>query len=224
MTFRKLGPFPSSCVRGESSDSSEGWFFLTARMSNVLSPVMIGHRKGSGFWNVYITCISNSEQINMSHDRVTLDELSIDDSIYFTFWYSGGLHFTVHHLTHTSVHHCRCLVPASNGELHRPLGSRTAPGLSYQLLTVTVYNDWTPAVLWLNLKKSKLSYDRRSVGQSVLVSSICQGSKTRFLFLSGGCCLLVWGAMSNYRTGLSFTIAAGPHQRSHSRVRVPQDS
>jgi hypothetical protein len=36
--------------------------------------------------------------------------------------------------------------------------------------------------------------------------------------------LMIWGALSDERTGLSFTIAAGPHQRSHFRVRVPQDS
>jgi hypothetical protein len=35
---------------------------------------------------------------------------------------------------------------------------------------------------------------------------------------------LMWGALSNERTGLSFKIAAGPRQRSHSRVRVPWDS
>jgi hypothetical protein len=34
----------------------------------------------------------------------------------------------------------------------------------------------------------------------------------------------MWGALSDERTGLSFTIAAGPSQRSHSRVRVPWDS
>jgi hypothetical protein len=33
--------------------------------------------------------------------------------------------------------------------------------------------------------------------------------------------LLMWGALSNERTGLSFTIAAGPRQRSHFQVRVP---
>jgi hypothetical protein len=32
--------------------------------------------------------------------------------------------------------------------------------------------------------------------------------------------LLMWGALSDWRTGLSFTIAAGPRQRSHFRVRV----
>jgi hypothetical protein len=34
----------------------------------------------------------------------------------------------------------------------------------------------------------------------------------------------MWGALSDERTGLSFTISAGPRQGSHSRVRVPRDS
>jgi hypothetical protein len=36
--------------------------------------------------------------------------------------------------------------------------------------------------------------------------------------------LFMWGALSDEKTGLSFTIASGPRQRSHSRVRVPWDS
>jgi hypothetical protein len=32
----------------------------------------------------------------------------------------------------------------------------------------------------------------------------------------------MWSALSDERTGLSFTIAAAPRQRSHSRVRVPE--
>jgi hypothetical protein len=36
-------------------------------------------------------------------------------------------------------------------------------------------------------------------------------------------CLLMWSALSDEKTGLSFTIAAGPRQRSHSSVRVPWD-
>jgi hypothetical protein len=36
--------------------------------------------------------------------------------------------------------------------------------------------------------------------------------------------LLMRGALSDERTGLSFTIPAGHRQRSHSRVRVPQGS
>jgi hypothetical protein len=35
---------------------------------------------------------------------------------------------------------------------------------------------------------------------------------------------LIWCALSDERTGLSFTLAAGPRQRSHFRVRVPYDS
>jgi hypothetical protein len=33
----------------------------------------------------------------------------------------------------------------------------------------------------------------------------------------------MWGVLSDERAGLSFTIAAGPRQRSYSRVRVPWD-
>jgi hypothetical protein len=36
--------------------------------------------------------------------------------------------------------------------------------------------------------------------------------------------LIPWGALSDERTSLSFTIAAGSCQRSHSRIRVPWDS
>jgi hypothetical protein len=36
--------------------------------------------------------------------------------------------------------------------------------------------------------------------------------------------LLMWGALSDERTGLSFAVAASPRQRSHSRVRVPWQS
>jgi hypothetical protein len=34
----------------------------------------------------------------------------------------------------------------------------------------------------------------------------------------------MWGALSDERMGLSFTIAAGARQRSHSRVRLPWGS
>jgi hypothetical protein len=36
--------------------------------------------------------------------------------------------------------------------------------------------------------------------------------------------LLIWGPLSDERAGLSFTIAAGARQRSHSRVRVTWNS
>jgi hypothetical protein len=59
-------------------------------------------------------------------------------------------------------------------------------------------------------------------GQSVSMSSPHLGPKNRFLLLSVAG-LLMWGALSDERTWLSFTIASGPRQRSHSQVRVPRD-
>jgi hypothetical protein len=65
-------------------------------------------------------------------------------------------------------------------------------------------------------QSKKLRYGRRSVGQSVMVSSPHLGSKTRFLLLSDSWALL-WATLSDERTDLSFTIAAGPRQRSYLR-------
>jgi hypothetical protein len=72
--------------------------------------------------------------------------------------------------------------------------------------------------------KSKLCYDRRSVGQSVLVSSPILGPTSDFYYCQTAAGLLMWGALSDERTGLSFTIVAGPRQRSHSQVQVLRDS
>jgi hypothetical protein len=69
-----------------------------------------------------------------------------------------------------------------------------------------------------------LCYDRQLVGQSVLEWSTHLGLTTRSLLLLDSCGLLMWGALSDERTGLSFTIAVSPRQGSHSRVRDPWDS
>jgi hypothetical protein len=69
--------------------------------------------------------------------------------------------------------------------------------------------------------KSKLCYDRRSVGHSVLVPSTHLGLTTRFHCCQRVAGLLTWGALSDERKGLKFTIAAGSCQHSHSWVRVP---
>jgi hypothetical protein len=69
-------------------------------------------------------------------------------------------------------------------------------------------------------QSSKLRYDRRSVGQSVLVSSPHLGPKKNCYYCQTFTGLLMWGGLSDERTGLSFTVAAGPRQSSHSLVRV----
>jgi hypothetical protein len=75
-------------------------------------------------------------------------------------------------------------------------------------------NSWPSSDHWPSLanfksklSKSNLCYDRRSVGQSVLVSSPRPVAS-----------LLKWDALSDERMGVSFTIIAGPRQCNHSRV------
>jgi hypothetical protein len=51
-----------------------------------------------------------------------------------------------------------------------------------------------------------------------------RGLRPGFFFSQTVAGLLIWGALSDERTGLSFTIAAGPRQHNYSRARVPWDS
>jgi hypothetical protein len=50
------------------------------------------------------------------------------------------------------------------------------------------------------------------------------GLRPQFYYCQTVVGLLMWGVVSDKRTGLTFIIAAGPRQRSHSRVRVQRDS
>jgi hypothetical protein len=78
-----------------------------------------------------------------------------------------------------------------------------------------------------------LYYNRPSVSLSWNKAPIW-GLRPNFYFCQTVAGLLMWGALSDERRGLSFTIAAGegglsftiaagPRQRSHSRVPVPWD-
>jgi hypothetical protein len=77
---------------------------------------------------------------------------------------------------------------------------------------------------WFNPLKLKLCYDRRSVGQSVLMSIPIWGTRSVFCYCQTVVGLLIWGTFSDERRSLSFKIAAGPRQHSYSRVRVPRES
>jgi hypothetical protein len=91
----------------------------------------------------------------------------------------------------------------------------------------TLNSFWTTSVwripmrnLWLDLMSSR-------VGQSASVSwnkALIWGIRPDIYYCQTVGCLLMWGALSDERTGLSFTIPAGPRQCRHSRVRVPWDS
>jgi hypothetical protein len=62
---------------------------------------------------------------------------------------------------------------------------------------------------------------RPMVSRLVLVSGPHLGPKTILLLLSDRC-VLMWVAHCHEMAGLSFGIAAGPRQRSHSQARVPR--
>jgi hypothetical protein len=96
-----------------------------------------------------------------------------------------------------------------------------APELS--LASATRFSLLTTAAL-SQKSKSKLCDDRRSVDQSVLVPSPIWGQRPDFYYCQTPSDLLMWGAISDERTSLSFTIVAGPRQRCHSRVQFPRDS
>jgi hypothetical protein len=63
----------------------------------------------------------------------------------------------------------------------------------------------------VELRSSKLLYNRRWVSHYVLVSSTLVGLVARYYFLSECCCLkaavlFLWGAFSDERTGLQFSV------------------
>jgi hypothetical protein len=57
--------------------------------------------------------------------------------------------------------------------------------------------------------RSQNCYDRQSVGQSVFVSDTMCGLPPGFYYCQIFAALLMWGALSDERTGVPFTIAAG---------------
>jgi hypothetical protein len=75
----------------------------------------------------------------------------------------------------------------------------------------------------MNRSESYVTTDGQSASLSWNKAPIW-GLRPDFCYCQTVAGLLMWGALSDERTGLSFTIAAGTRQRSHSRIRVPRDS
>jgi hypothetical protein len=78
-----------------------------------------------------------------------------------------------------------------------------------------------------SLKSSQVESYVTTDGQSASLSwnkAPIWGLRPDFYYCQTVAGLLMWGALSDERTGLSFTSAADPRRRSHSRVRVPWDS
>jgi hypothetical protein len=68
-------------------------------------------------------------------------------------------------------------------------------------------------------------HDWSSRLESMAATSTSTSPRSDFCYCQTIACLLTWRrAISDERTYLSFTIVAGPRQRSHSRVRALRDS
>jgi hypothetical protein len=84
-----------------------------------------------------------------------------------------------------------------------------------------------PSIPQLNYSESQSQNYVTTYGQSASLSW-CQapiwGLRPDFYYRQTVAGLLMRGAHSDERTGLRFTIAAGPRQRNHSCARVPQES
>jgi predicted Rdx family selenoprotein len=90
-------------------------------------------------------------------------------------------------------------------------------------ITYCTMTDWLLVTdSWLSLE-SYVTTDSQSAGLCWNKAPIW-GLRPDFYYHQTVAGLLIWGALSDERTGLSFTIASGPSQRSHSRVRAPWDS
>jgi hypothetical protein len=99
--------------------------------------------------------------------------------------------------------------------------SNCSPCFSYQLLTARAHNDWT-AVLWLTLHCTERTQSQSQSHIATDGQSVSQwGSWPDNYYCLTITVLFLCGALSDERTCLSFIYAAGPCQRSLSRIRVP---
>jgi hypothetical protein len=90
-------------------------------------------------------------------------------------------------------------------------------------LTVICISDWSLVSRIESECESYITTDGHSASLSWCQAPIW-GLRPDFYYCQTVAGLLMWAALSDGRTGLTFTIAAGPRQRSHSGVRVPWDS
>jgi hypothetical protein len=100
-----------------------------------------------------------------------------------------------------------------------PLTSRVQILSEWRLPYNCLFSSQNPMHNWLGCRvESYVTTDGQSASLSWCQAFIW-GPRPDFYYCQTVAGLLMWGAVSDERTGLSFTIAAGPRQRSHSRVR-----
>jgi hypothetical protein len=168
-------------------------------------------------------------KLRLLHRKIGFISTSVTSSLNHTYYSTiadlHNLHFTVTHALQSSVSTSRLLATDLNTE--------TITSNHYEVfLPFLVQSPWNletqlKTLLGCSKPKSKLCYDRRSVGQSASLSwcrAPIWGLQPNFYFRQTFAGLLMWSAISDERTGLPFTVAAGRRHRSHSWVWVPWDS
>jgi hypothetical protein len=93
---------------------------------------------------------------------------------------------------------------------------------------VTIHGVWIGNwIYWRRITRQSQSQNYVTTDGYSASLSWCQapilGLRPEFCYCKTVAGLLIWGALSDERTGLSFTVAADSRQRSHSRVRNPRD-
>jgi hypothetical protein len=104
--------------------------------------------------------------------------------------------------------------PLQKADIFLPPASRTVSRSRLQLLTATAHKDNSSGYL-TNCNWVRVScYDRRSVASLSWNKASIWCLRQDFYYCQMVASLLIWGALSDERTVLSFTIAAGPRQRT----------
>jgi hypothetical protein len=150
----------------------------------------------------------------LSRDIVTIDGVWIGNRIHWTLTERNPKELRQSYWVTHSKDHCNysthkvfsvcCASPVAAWWRVSTMSSasmRTFLDAGYYITNKSLLQLLTPRIK----VESKLCYDWRSVGQSVLVSSTHLGLTTRF-FCRKFAGSLMWGALSDERTGLSFTI------------------
>jgi hypothetical protein len=103
------------------------------------------------------------------------------------------------------------------------VGPVKPPGIGFPFVTSNYYQGYCEGILTTESEEPYVTTDDQSASLSWNKASIW-GLRPHFYYYQTVASLLMWSDLSDKRTGLTFTIASDPRQRSHFPVRVPWDS